>query len=241
MLIAAVGERFGHIINLYDEIKVLENRFNISVDWLLQVGSLGAFPDKSKWTKALKRSYTPDDFQKIYLGQVNINKPTVFISGPHDDHNWLAYKATKGELEIAYNLSFVINGFKTHISQNEEVLSVVGLGKTFSPNVWTHGVRKSKDLAHYTRREVEKACSQGKTDILLCHEPPYNTKFNCKLSTAEGINKVVFATRPRLLLHKSYEKINKIYNYNSDTLAFCLAPYGVIVYDTETNKIFSQK
>lgn len=203
MIIAVAGERFGHILSMYDEISQIETSNNLFVDWVIQLGSLGAFADRVRFSKALKQANTPDDFQKIYAGQVNVSKPTLAINGIHDDHNWLYYRMMNDSLELAYNLSFLVNGFKTCIGDD---ISLVGLGKTFSPTTWARGIQTTKDLKHYTRREVERACSLGPVDLLVTHEPPYNTKFRSRVSKAEGISKVAFATQPKLIVSKSYDQ-----------------------------------
>lgn len=196
-------------------------------DWLIQIGSLGAFPDKARWTKALKKASTPNDFQKIFLGETTINTRTLFINGVHDDNNWLYYRAMANNCELAYNLSFIINGFKTQLDDN---LNIVGLGKSFSPITWKNGIRGSKDLKHYTRNEVEKACSHGPIELLATHEPPYGTKFNNRESTAQGIQRIIFATQPKLVVHRSYDKSLKEYSF-LNSKCFAIPAYDIIYFD----------
>ena len=229
MKVAVAGERFGHLFSLYKE---LEDK---NIDWLIQIGSLGAFADRLRWTKALRKGNTPDDFQKIYSGQFDVPVKTLFINGRHDDQNWLEYRTMMDSLELAYNLTLAVNGYKVYLGENDDTISLVGLGKTFSPKTWKSGRQTSKDLQHYTRREVERACSHGPVDLFVAHEPPFGTKFSNRVSIAEGISKIAFAIQPKLMAHKSYDNKTKVYSL-LNTKCVALAPYAIRYFEFKDNQ-----
>ena len=229
MRIAVAGERFGHLFSLYKE---LEDK---NIDWLIQVGSLGAYADKLRWTKAMRRGDTPDDFQKIYSGQFDVPVRTIFTEGKHDDNVWLDYRAQMDELEIAYNLTLAVNGYKVFLGENDDTLSLVALGKTFSPKIWKGGRKSPKDNEHYTRREIERACSHGPVDLFVAHEPPFGVKCSTRKSKAEGLQKVVFATQPKLMVHKSYDANTTEYQL-LNTKCIALAPYAIKYFEFKDNQ-----
>jgi hypothetical protein len=118
---------------------------------------------------------------------------SLFISGVHEDHNWLKHRLEIGNLETLNNVHWLANGYKTVIGDLDDQLRVTGFGKAYSENTF-NGRTSKKSKRHYSRGEFEKACSSGPTDILLLHEPPKN----------EYIRRLIFAVRPKLICHSSF-------------------------------------
>lgn len=237
MIIAISGQIFGNIFDMYTKVADLEKTLPEPISWVLQIGDYGIYPDKLRWDRAMKLNNTPDDFQKIYSGQVNVRKRTLIIPGTHDDHKWLEEKIQREDLEIAYDLSFIVNGHKTYIGDNDDCVSVVGLGKTFSPKAWANGRNGVKHIHNYTRREVERACSQGPIHILMTYEPPFGVKFDNRVSAAEGIQKIGFATQVQLMVHRSYDETRSYKLMNTDCLA--LAPYDIRLFEYKNNRLYA--
>jgi len=211
MILFLAGEIHGQIFNFYERIKQIEKDIKRPCDWILQTGNFGVFPSNLRLDKQTRLRGTPD-FELIYSEKREIPKQTLFISGKHEDHQWLEMKMQRGELEILQNLNWLVNGNRTHIGDNENQISVCGLGKVFSPNSYSGDELDKKSRSHYTRKEVERACSQGPTDILITHQAGHGEKIDNFISVSEGINKICYALRPKLHIHSGY---NKSLNYTS--------------------------
>ena len=79
---------------------------------------------------------------------------------------------------------------------------MTGLGRAYSEATFS-GIPGKKSHRHYTRHDVERACSSGPTDLLVVYES----------LDEPGIRNVIFATRPKLIVttaranQKKYETI----------------------------------
>jgi hypothetical protein len=159
-------------------------------DWVLSTGSVGIWPDPARIDQGTRKHAGPGDFALLYAKNEEMPIPTVFIEGPHDDHNWLQNRKISGQLEILPNLNYLVNGNKTLIGDILTQISIVGLGKVFSYATMKN-IKTKKAIRHYTKKDIEKAKSHGKTDILLLHEEP-----KC-LEVLDLIDTL----RPKLVLH----------------------------------------
>jgi hypothetical protein len=144
---------------------------------------------------------------------------TVFVQGKHDDHRWLNFMYSRGQLEVMPNLNWLLNGYKTHIGNGADV-SLVGLGKVYSPIAYSGEKRKP---GTYTRGEVERACSQGPTDILITHEAGKGAQIGSHISVAEGINNICYAIRPKIHIHGHYNFTKPYANPATSTHTISLA------------------
>ena len=223
MNIFIAGDTHGEITALYERIFKLEERLGITADWVLQTGNLGVWPDPNRIDRATRNHGGDVDFFRYYLESRAVPRPTVFVAGKHEDHRWMNFRFSKGQLELLPNLHWLLNGYRTHIS-NEEDVSVVGLGKVFSPVSYISSITpKGKALSHYRKAEIDKACAHGPTDILLCHEAGHGTKLGGRMSVSEGINKLCWALRPKVMIHGHYNESKVYKNENTGTPTISLA------------------
>jgi len=200
MIVFLAGDIHGRVTQFYDKLLDFEKELGIHADWVLQTGSFGVWPDPLRIDRVTRRHADDVDFHKYYYNGIAVPRPTLFVAGRHEDHRWLNLKRDRGEMEVLPNLHWLLNGFKTNIG-----VSVVGLGKVYSPNTYRdRNIEPRRRLGHYTRGDIERACSQGPTDVLLTHEAPKGLRFGNHHSEAEGIEKICFATRPKLLVHGHY-------------------------------------
>ena len=227
MILFVAGDIFGRIHELYDRVFALEAKLGVRADWVLQTGNFGVFPDSLRADAHIRRQGGLD-FVDLYYNKQGVPRPTLFVEGPHEDHDWLALKKSRGELELLPNLHLLWNGFKTQIGNNETDVSVVGLGKVYSEKTYRATEKRSEKRAmrHYTRGEVERACSQGPTDILLLHQAGYGRRIGPFVSNSEGISKIGFAVRPQLIVHGAYN-ISATYDAEQGTPSLALA-YGEV-------------
>lgn len=233
MKIFLAGECHGKISALYNEVDRLENKLDVRADWVLQTGNFGVWPDPQRVDRTTRINYQDDlEFHHYYSGAMNIPRPTLFVPGKHEDHSFLTWKKSKGQLEIIYNLNLLLNGFSTKIGENETV-SLIGLGNAYSPKTYNGDRRNS---SHYQQKDVAKACSHPTNDILLTHEAGAGATLGTHLSQAEGINDIVYNTRTKLHVHSHYNFSQVYRNPITKVLTISLAFGEVRVIDYADNK-----
>ncbi len=223
MILFVAGDIFGRIRELYERVFALEAKLGVRADWVLQTGNFGVFPDPVRADAHVRRKGALD-FVDLYYKKEGVPRPTLFVEGAHEDHDWLSLKKSRGELELIPNLHLLWNGFQTRIGDSRTDVSVVGLGKVYSEKTYRSLEKRpeKRALRHYTRGEVERACSQGPTDILLLHQAGHGQRVGPFLSNSEGISKITFAVRPRLILHGAYN-ISSVYKDEQGTPSLSLA------------------
>lgn len=190
MKLAIVGQIDGKLNKLYS------NLLPEKPDWILCTGSFGVWPDPAKIDRATRQKGGEQDFAKLYIDDYNAPIQTLFVSGVHEDHQWLEARYRNKNTEVIDNIYWLANGYKTHIGDLNETVRVSGLGKAYSEKTYKGEITK-KSSRHYTKGELERGCTSGPTDILLLHSSPDNP----------GIRTLIFATRPKLIVHYSLKPI----------------------------------
>lgn len=190
MLFTAIPEVDGHFQQAVDAIDTLECDRGLSFQWNLCPGSMGIWPDPF-YVDRHARKYAGMEFSERYLAQSQLHQNLLFVRGAHEDHFWLRRRREAGVgLELIPGLFWLADGYQTVLHEN---MRVTGLGGVYSPQYYDEEEGWKTKLRAYRRRQVEKACSSGQTDVLLIHEHP----------NAEGIQEIVFATRPQLIIYPS--------------------------------------
>jgi len=195
---------------------------NIPVDWLICTGSFGVWPDPAKLDRATRQREGSGDFARWYVQGPENRLQTLFVSGVHEDHDWLRDRLQIGNMEVLSNIHWLANGYKTVIGDADVQVRVTGFGKVFSASTFS-GRYSGKSKRHYTRKEFERACSSGPTDILLLHEPPGN----------EWTRRLVFATRPKIIVHSYYKQVEPYMFMGIPTLAMSDGEYIFMKYTEE--------
>lgn len=182
MKILLSGAIEGHLKNFY------EHAAPQNPNWVVCCGSFGTYPDPHRMGRAAKR-HSGTDFSQAYVGALILpTVPTLFVAGPHEDHRFLQERVVANNTEVLANVHYLANGFRTTIGWDKPY-RVTGLGRVYSEATWKGGFSK-RSSRHYTRRDVERACSSGPTDLLIIHE-----HIDCP-----GLRNVIYATRPKLIL-----------------------------------------
>lgn len=194
----AIGEIDGKILDAYRRIFDKEKELGIIASWIICPGSMGIWPDFKHVDRATRTHSDVGDFYKLYYEQWTAPRNMLFISGAHEDHLWLNRKWKTKDTQLLGNFWYLNNGYQTTIGP-----TITGLGKVYSPNAY-EGIQHPKNLKYYTRKEIEKACSIGPTDILLSHQGPLGEVFGNKKSNSEGIKSIIYATRPKIVIHSGY-------------------------------------
>lgn len=186
MRVVLLGSIFGEIDRIYDN---LDRAYNGRIDWVLSTGNFGIWPDPLRADKPSRKQ--PGDFLDYLVGKKNLPFPTLMVAGKHEDHLWLDRKVKIGEGELIYNLHFLVSGNHTFIEDINSHIKIVGIGGTYSPE---------PKRGNYKTADIQKACASGPMDIVLSHEAPDRVQLGRFVSTAKGINKVCFATQPKLIV-----------------------------------------
>lgn len=201
MKILLAGPVEGHLTRLFDAAESSET------SWVVSCGDFGAFPDPARMDRA-SRQYGASEFASYYVGATPrpIRVPVLFIAGVHEDHRFLRERYAVQNTEVLSNVHWLANGFRTTIGADldQPPLRVTGLGRAYSEVTYSEQYTK-RSRRHYTRHDVERACSSGPTDLLVLHEH----------LDAPGLRHVIFATRPKLILtashpnRKTYREVQK--------------------------------
>jgi hypothetical protein len=103
--------------------------------------------------------------------------------------------------EVLSNVHWLAQGYRTTIGWDVPI-RVTGLGRAYSEATYNEQYSK-RSYRHYTRHDIERACSSGPTDLLVLYEH----------LDSPGLRNVIFATRPKLILtvehpnRKVYEEV----------------------------------
>jgi hypothetical protein len=190
MLFTVIPEVDGNFKQAADAIDRTECKEDLFFQWNLCPGSMGIWPDPF-YIDRHARKYAGMEFSDLYLAQSQIPHNLLFVRGAHEDHFWLRRRREAGVgLELIPGLFWLADGYQTILHEN---MRVTGLGGVYSPQYYDEEEGWKTKLRAYRRRQVEKACSSGQTDVLLIHEHP----------KAVGIKEIVFATRPQLIIYPS--------------------------------------
>lgn len=228
MIIFLAGAIHGQLDAFYERVAEIETTMGLAADWIIQTGNLGVWPNPERMDAPTRKRGSPSDFSNRYHGRISVPRPTLFVAGKHEDHKWLKLKMHCGEMELLPGLHWLVNGYRTLIGDSREQLSVVGLGKVYSPAAYAQKPEAKRKSGHYTRHEVRKACSHGPTDIVLTHEAPAGEVIGGIRSEAKGINNICFATRPKLLVHSHYTTDLEYKTRNPSVQAISLAPMSIV-------------
>lgn len=223
MRIAVVGNVFGALEATYAQ---LTSKY---VHWVLSTGNFGVWPDPLRADR-VSRLAGVGDFLLYLVGHKHIPIPTLMVGGSHEDHFWINRMLKGGDGEIIENLHYLVNGNQTFIEDQETTLKIVGLGGTYSP-------KPNPSNGNYTVKDVMKACSAGPMDIFLSHEAPDGEQFGTHTSEVKGLNKICFATQPRLLLHGKYAETRFYNTRQTKTKAVCVGTGSYQIFDITKDSI----
>lgn len=217
---------------MYQTVRRIAKQLERQPDWIVSVGSFGIWPDPRCAPK-------DSDFSSIYLNSNVVPYYTLVCPGRHEDHIWLRSTFRRGHLELLPCIHRLVSGYPRMLpARDTSAISVVGLEKVYSPNVY-HGkrVRAGKRLAHYTKSEVERACSAGPIDLMLSEEAGHGCVVGGFTSQAEGINQILYATRARLHIHAHYNHTELYKNPFTGTWCVALARGAAVPIDITNNRV----
>ena len=185
MRIAIFADIHGKILLPFKLVDLYQKETGNKVDFILQCGDIGAFPNLENLDKATIRHAQNDrdelgfydDFTKInqgiriFLDELNINM--ICVRGNHEDHDFL----DNLENENAQNTLFPIDiykrvfvcksGLKQELKTEKETLTFVGIGRIGDRN----GKTEKQFIQEYEKKQIRKLLkTKDNFDILITHD-----------------------------------------------------------------------
>ncbi len=234
MILFFAADSFGQLNNLYRRISDKIQDIGVKPDWVIHLGSFGIWPDPKRIDRATRLKRLETDFHKYYLTSTPVPYKTLVLPGKHEDHKWLNSMLRRQYLELVPNLHHLVSGHVKVLALDNEQYKLLGLGKVYSPNSYEGNFDRKKSTCHYTRQEVEKACSHGPIDIFVSTEAGHGCKFRSLTSQAQGINNIIWAGRPKIAVHSHYNYSAYYYNEKTDTWIWSLRQGQILAIETNS-------
>lgn len=184
--LAIFADVHGKLLLPFKLVNYYQQLTGKKVDYIIQCGDMGAFPDKNTMDKAtLKHAkYDRDElgfmdtFVKINKGIAeflkNLNIPMYSVRGNHEDHDFLDNLEISSNKELPYfaiDCYGMINVLKTghvlSLKNDMESINIVGIGRI--------GDRKGRDekcfIQEYERKQLKKLYNSfHELDLLITHD-----------------------------------------------------------------------
>jgi Icc-related predicted phosphoesterase len=225
MKIAFVGDVHGCVQHALGAVVMLQARRGIRLDAVIQVGDLGAFPSADRFDESSRRFAADHPAQgdffrlldpsppfakgvRLALGQV---PAMLFVSGNHEDHEWLAslhHKATAGVVPVDPL------GAYRHVACGS-VVEAAGQRVAFLGMIEAPG-KMDLDESAYSRL---MAAESGAVDILITHDGPYGMSRD-RRGNAQGsrkLSRLIDSLQPRLHVSGHYHHPNGPRRYGRTT------------------------
>jgi Icc-related predicted phosphoesterase len=194
MRIAFVGDVHGCVRHAFGAVVMVQARRGIRLDAVIQVGDLGAYPSVERYDAPTRRFAQDHPAQGDFLQLLDPDEPfaagiraalrnvppMVFVSGNHEDHEWLAglHEAAAGagasEASRASAASAVgtvpidpLGAFR-HVACGS-VVEVAGRSVAFLGLIEAEGYMDLDDDAYARLMDA----APGSADILVTHDGPY--------------------------------------------------------------------
>lgn len=181
MLIAFVGDVHGRVFHALAALATLQQQLVRKLDFIVQVGDMGAFPDPARADEATQRYLEVDpaeaDFSRLLQAggeraeqaqrvRDSIGGPIHFVRGNHEDFDWLSAlpfdpRAQTAQVDPFDVLRYVRDG---------TVLDVAGVRVA-----WLGGVEALPGQATIERAAYDSllALGPGAVELLVTHEGPF--------------------------------------------------------------------
>ncbi|GAA0994504.1 hypothetical protein GCM10009555_087110 [Acrocarpospora macrocephala] len=230
MKVAFFGDVHGYVLHALGAAVMLQNRRGITLDALIQVGDLGAFPSPERWDEPSRRfganSPAQGDFFRLLDPSPHLAEgvrlalaglpPFLFVSGNHEDHEWLAtlHQASATDVTPVDPLAAY------HHVACGQILDLAGQRVGFLGMVDMPGKMDFDPdaYAHFLTAEP------GSVDILITHEGPYGMSRNVHghVQGSAKLTKLIEHLQPRLHVSGHYHHENGHRHYGR-TISYALA------------------
>jgi Icc-related predicted phosphoesterase len=214
MKVAFFGDVHGCVLHALGAAVMLQRRRGIRLDALVQVGDLGAYPAPERWDDASRRFGADNPAQSDFFRLLDPSPPLaeavrrtleeippfVFVSGNHEDHEWLA-----GLHQAAAEAVTPVDPLAAfHHVACGNVIEVAGRRTAFLGLIEADDMDFDHDA--YTRL---LAAEPGSVDILITHDGPYGmSEWRGRIQGSARLTRLIEHLRPRLHVSGHYHHEN---------------------------------
>ena len=209
MLLAFIGDVHGKIFHLLALLSELQHSTGSRIDYFIQLGDLGVFPDESYFTEDimshLQNDKTELQFSKLVhsddtvLSQVNeikeyLGGPVYTIRGNHEDFAFLSKKWQRGTDTIDLDPVGIFRMVRDGLIIEASGISIGFLGGIESQSVEEQiDAEAVKKLKRYPKR----------LDVLVTHQNPYGAgrRFHGQTGGSHLMTDIVKELNPRYLFY----------------------------------------
>ncbi|MBE7661515.1 metallophosphoesterase [Tenacibaculum finnmarkense] len=208
MRIAIFSDIHGKILFPFKLVKLYQKETNEKIDFILQCGDIGCYPDINNLDKATIKhakndrdelgfydSFTEEIPEiKNFLDELNVNM--ICVRGNHEDHEYLDKiegKSHKSMFPIdIYNRVFVCKtGVRQELKKGNETLSFVGVGRIGDRK----GRNNSRFIQEYEKKAIKTLIKESKQifDVLITHDKDDGSERGYGMKEiGELLNNVIF-------------------------------------------------
>lgn len=193
---AVFGDIHGRFTLMYTLVYLYEQKNNLTIDAILQLGDMGAFPDLSRLDNATLKFAKHDTDELGFQNYVNYSneaekvlrcchyKKSYLIAGNHEDFDYLNQFKTPGTLDPWNCLIYIPDGQTLNLNLAQGKLTLAGFGKIHPRHESANKGKKSRksyrqsqktaqlDPRFFTEQEIDKAFIDTPVDILMTHAGP---------------------------------------------------------------------
>ncbi len=185
MKLAIFSDIHGKFLLPFKIVDLYQKESGEKVDFILQCGDMGCYPDIKKLDKATLRHAKQgrdelgfyDDFTKenneikTFLDKLNLNM--ICVRGNHEDHEYLDELESKSYESMfsvdVYGRVFVCkSGEVQTLKTKDETLSFVGIGRIGDRKGRSHG----QFIQEYEKKKIKSLIKKNKDiyDVLITHD-----------------------------------------------------------------------
>lgn len=185
MKIAIFADIHGKLLLPFKLVDLYQQETGNKVDFILQCGDIGAYPNIENLDKATIRhaQYDRDELGfhdyftnmhagiKTFLDDLNINM--ICVRGNHEDHDFLDVleqenpQSTLFPIDVYGRVFVCKSGLKQELRTNDEVLTWVGIGRIGDRK----GRTEKRFIQDYERKAIKKLLKTRELfDILITHD-----------------------------------------------------------------------
>lgn len=185
MKIAIFSDIHGKILLPFKLVDLYQKETGHKIDFILQCGDMGAYPDLEKLDKATVKHAQydrdelgfHDDFTKenpeirTFLNELNIDM--IYVRGNHEDHDFLdnlenQYPSdSRFPIDIYKKVFVCKSGLEQKLETEHEILNFVGIGRIGDRK----GRSEKRFIQNYERKAIRKLLKTKDTfDVLITHD-----------------------------------------------------------------------
>ncbi|SIS74098.1 metallophosphoesterase family protein [Chryseobacterium gambrini] len=207
MKIALFSDIHGKILLPFKLVDLYQKETGSKIDFILQCGDLGAYPNIENLDKAtIKHAQYDrdelgfhDDFTKenpeikVFLNELNINM--ICVRGNHEDHDFLDELEKENPdqsifpIDIYGRVFVCRSGLEQTLETEDEVLHFVGIGRIGDRK----GRSEKRFIQDYERFEIKKLLKTNNTfDVLITHDKDDSQSGYGMTEIREVLDNVIF-------------------------------------------------